>query len=399
MSQFASSSRSPALPDVLGLAEPPTPEAPPPELVVFSHLRWSWVWQRPQHLISRLAASHRVWFVEEPYVDLALDQPELRWSRDGAVTIVRLHVPGPERHLGFDTAGGELLGHHVAEAAGAATPHVWLYTPLALPAAELLSRRTLVFDVMDDLAAFKNASPALRARHQEAVATADVVFTGGRSLHLAVSELRRERTYLFPSGVETEHYASAITRRRVSGRPVAGYVGVIDERLDLDLVASLADRLPDWDIRMVGPVAKIDPADLPQRDNICYDGPVSYRQLPDTMAGFHVALMPFALNEATRSISPTKTLEYLAAGLPVVSTRIRDVVDDYGHVVHFADDADGFASGCREVLGTLDDAQRLARNRPLLEWHHWDRIAQRMNKILRTFSEWPAGFDELERTA
>jgi glycosyltransferase involved in cell wall biosynthesis len=117
------------------------------------------------------------------------------------------------------------------------------------------------------------------------------------------------------------------------------------------------------------------------------------------MAGFHVALMPFALNEATRSISPTKTLEYLAAGLPVVSTRIRDVVDDYGHVVHFADDADGFAAGCREVLGTLGDAQRLARNRPLLEWHHWDRIAQRMNGILRTTAERASSLGGLERTA
>jgi glycosyltransferase involved in cell wall biosynthesis len=367
--------------------------------VVFSHLRWSWVWQRPQHLISRLAASHRTWFVEEPYVDLAVDRPVMRWTRDGAVTIVRLHVPGPERHLGFDTAEGEMLASHIADAVGDAAPCVWLYTPLALPAAELLSPRTLVFDVMDDLAAFKHASPALRARHHQAVASADVVFTGGRSLHLGVSELRLEGTYLFPSGVETEHYASAVTRRRLDGRPVAGYVGVIDERLDLDLVAGLADRLPDWEICMVGPVAKIDPADLPQRDNIRYKGSVSYHQLPDAMAGFHVALMPFALNEATRSISPTKTLEYLAAGLPVVSTRIRDVVDDYGHVVHFADDADGFAAGCCEVLGTLGDAQRLARNRPLLEWHHWDRIAQRMNGILRTTLERSSGLGGLERTA
>ncbi|HZX54113.1 MAG TPA: glycosyltransferase, partial [Ilumatobacteraceae bacterium] len=164
-------------------------------------------------------------------------------------------------------------------------------------------------------------------------------------------------------------------------QPVAGYVGVIDERLDLDLIAAVADRLPMWCFMMVGPVAKIDPGQLPRRPNIQYMGPAAYEELPQVMAKFHVALMPFALNEATRSISPTKTLEYLAAGLRVVSTSVPDVVNDYGHLVHLADDADTFAESCVEAFDS-DDALFHARCKPILEWRHWDGIASRMGRII-----------------
>jgi hypothetical protein len=209
---------------------------------VLSHLRWTFVWQRPQQLVSRLAAGfERTWFVEEP-------EP--------------------------------------------------------------------VEGLMDDLAAFK--SPAgLVLRQRQALREAAVVFTGGRSLHRSVVERRATDVHCFPSGVEPEHYATAVTLRngkRGDGRPVAGYVGVIDERIDLDIVGGLATARADWEIMMVGPVLKVDPADLPQAPNITYTGPRRYAELPEVMAGFDVALMPFALNDATRSISPTKTLEYLAAG-------------------------------------------------------------------------------------
>jgi glycosyltransferase involved in cell wall biosynthesis len=211
---------------------------------------------------------------------------------------------------------------------------------------------------------------------------ADIVFTGGRSLHNSVIKRRPDNTYLFPSGVETEHYAHAMTLREPSDRPVAGYVGVIDERLDLDLLAAVADRLPTWCFMIVGPVAKIDEADLPRRHNIEYVGPASYEQLPEIMAKFHVALMPFACNEATRSISPTKTLEYLAAGLRVVSTSVPDVVNDYGHLVHIADDPDAFADACIEAFIDSDDALFHARCKPVLEWRHWNGIANRMGRIM-----------------
>jgi glycosyltransferase involved in cell wall biosynthesis len=221
----------------------------------------------------------------------------------------------------------------------------------------------------------------MRANQERLLAEADVVFTGGRSIHAGIAGRTDAPVHLFPSGVEPEHYAAARAHRAGRERPVAGYVGVVDERIDLELLAGLAERLPDWDVKMVGPVFKIDEADLPRAANLHYPGMQPYDALPEVMGGFDVALMPFALNEATRSISPTKTLEYLAAGLPVVSTRVPDVVAGYRGVVDLQDDADGFADACRRVLRDGIDA-RDAKVRPLLRLHHWDTIAARMQAHL-----------------
>ncbi|HEX2047396.1 MAG TPA: glycosyltransferase [Acidimicrobiales bacterium] len=349
---------------------------------MLSHLRWTFVWQRPQHIVSRLAASRPTWFVEEPVPVEGVTEPRLRTEQHGDVCRVWLEVPGPEGHVCFSdprAAGYEamlidLLGTDRDRTA-------WLYTPMALPLAEALEPKTLVYDVMDDLASFKGAPPELTLRQRRALKHADVVFTGGRSLHRSIVQRRPEGTHCFPSGVDPDHYAPAVGMRRSGPRRVAGYVGVIDERLDLELVAELAAALPDWRICMVGPVVKIDPAGLPRARNITYPGPARYGELPGVMAGFDVALMPFALNEATRSISPTKTLEYLAAGLPVVSTRVPDVVSDFGELVDLQDDAAGFADACRRVAEHCAEA-RAAKAEPTMHWHHWDTIAERMERLI-----------------
>ncbi len=256
-----------------------------------------------------------------------------------------------------------------------------MYTPLALPFVEKLDHSLLVYDVMDDLGAFAQASPTLRAAQSQTLRLADLVFTGGRSIDAGVRRRSVAPVHLFPSGVEPEHYEPARTMRTARDRPVAGYVGVIDERLDLELIRGLAERLPDWDIEMVGPIFKVHPKSLPQAPNLRYPGMQPYERLPDVMGGFDVALMPFALTEATRSISPTKTLEYLAAGLPVVSTRVPDVVSSFSEVVALRDDAAGFAAGCREVLGhSLQE--RDARMAPLMEERRWDTIAARMQGLM-----------------
>jgi glycosyltransferase involved in cell wall biosynthesis len=351
------------------------------ELVVLSHLRWVFVWQRPQHLISRLAVDRpRTWFIEEPLPgDVA--EPTLRTEEHGPVTRVWLEVPGPDRHIDFTADEASGYGAELAsllDDAGERT--VWLYTPLAFDLARSIGYDLLVYDSMDDLASFKGAPAGLRAAQKATLEEADVVFAGGRSLFWS---LRAERpdAHLLPSGVEPEHYAVERHPRPAGQPPVAGYVGVIDERIDLDLVAELAASLPEWEIRMVGPVVKIDAASLPAAPNITYPGPQRYEDLPHVMAGFDVALMPFALNEATKSISPTKTLEYLAAGLPVVSTRVPDVVADYGAVVHLADDGAGFAVACRAELRSDPDKRR-ATVEPLLRLHHWDAIADRMTAVM-----------------
>ena len=248
--------------------------------------------------------------------------------------------------------------------------------------AQALAPRLLVYDVMDDLAAFADAPPEMRLRMRRSLDVADVVFTGGRSLHRsAVAGRGHERTHLFPSGVECDHYARSRALRGPHVRPVAGYVGVLDECLDLQLLTELAAALPDWDLQMVGPTAKIDPASLPVAPNLQYLGMQPYQRLPEVMAGFDVALMPFALNEATRAISPTKTLEYLAAGLPVVSTAVPDVVADWGEVVHLAATGSEFAQACRHVL-SHSVAECDARVAPGRRRHEWDAIAAAMPDVL-----------------
>ncbi len=360
------------------------PSWPPSELVVFSHLLWDWVWQRPQHLISRLARSRqRTWFVEEP-LSTDVRSPRLVHEDVGPVIRVHLEVPGGKGRLDFGAPEAETYADEVAEllATGDSPIDAWLYTPMALPLAEALSPRLLVYDVMDDLASFSGAPRGLALLQRRALEQADVVFTGGRSLHRSVRALRSRDVHLFPSGVELAHYAASRTLRRAHPRPVAGYVGVVDERLNLALLGELAAALPDWDIEVVGPVAKIEADLLPKAPNLRYLGFQPYEKLPSVMARFDVALMPFALNEATRAISPTKTLEYLAAGLPVVSTRVPDVVADFGSVVHLADGAKEFAAACRHVVGH----SRAARDRqvaPIARRHEWDFIASEMDQLLR----------------
>ncbi len=358
------------------------------ELIVLSHLRWDWVWQRPQQLMSRLgkAPARTTWFVEEPLTPagVELTRNRLGTQQVDGLTRVWLEIPEQGRHVGFFD---EVMPDYIEQLPQLMGPPagervVWIYTPLALEAALALQPTTLVYDVMDDLAAFKDAAPELIVRQRQALRRADVVFAGGRSLHRSVVRQGREDAHLVPSGVSTEHYAAAGRHaKRDRERPVAGYVGVLDERLDLGLLADLAARLPQWDIHMIGPVCKIDPADLPQAPNISYLGQQSYEDLPGLMAELDVALMPFALNEATRSISPTKTLEYLACGLPVVSTRVPDVVADFTGVVDLQDDGDGFAAACGRLVGQAGRAPSPELKR-LLKRHHWDRIAVLMEKLV-----------------
>lgn len=353
------------------------------ELVVLSHLRWDWVWQRPQHLVSRLGSRCSTWYVEEPLTPSSgfTGPNRMNHTQVDGLNRAWLEIPEQGHHVGFfDDVLPDYI-EQLPELVGPPTGErvVWLYTPLALELALALQPTTLVYDVMDDLAAFKDAPPELVVRQRQALRRADVVFAGGRSLHRSMVRQGRADALLFPSGVEPEHYRTPTAEAHVPGqRPVAGYVGVLDERLDLGLIADLASALPEWEIRMYGPVAKIDPASLPQAPNISYEGYTCYANLPAAMAGLDVALMPFALNEATRSISPTKTLEYLAAGLPVVSTRVPDVVADFPGVVHLRDDGAGFASLCRN-LGQRDPSRApKPKTRELLKKYHWDAIAAQM---------------------
>jgi glycosyltransferase involved in cell wall biosynthesis len=267
----------------------------------------------------------------------------------------------------------------------------WFYTPMALPLLNELNPQLVVYDCMDELAAFRNPPKQLLQRENGLFKEADIVFTGGPSLFRAKQE-RHPNVHCFPSSVDVSHFSRALDRGlshpahdRIP-KPRLGYYGVIDERLDLGLIAQLADSHPEWQLMLVGPIVKIDKTDLPRRENIHYVGQQRYEELPRILAGWDICLLPFARNESTRFISPTKTLEYLAASLPVVSTDIADVVELYGGAVSIASTPEDFVSACEKSLGeSLDErSQKVKAAEHILSSGSWDKTAEKMQELLST---------------
>ena len=373
------------------------------DIVCFSHLRWDFVWQRPQHLLSRLSENARVFFVEEPVTNLDCYGEHLHhFEGRGAdnVRVVRLVQPATEhRWIGHGNPATqkvyESLLRGFLKQEGVVDPLLWFYTPMALPFAAVLPHEGTVYDVMDELSTFKNAPAGLLEQADSLLKRADLVFAGGPSLWRARVG-KNSNLHLFPSGVDEAHFERATQKNverpedlsDVSG-PVLGYFGVIDERMDLGLLEHLATQRPDWHIVMLGPIVKIDEADLPQAPNLHYLGMKAYEDLPDYLAHFDVALIPFALNEATEFLSPTKTLEYLAAGKPVVSTPLPDVVDLYGEVVRVGATPEAFLQEVEAALAEQSEAktQRDSRAQALLTRYSWDTIAAAMSRELEQLGQ------------
>lgn len=310
-------------------------DPPAPLLVCFSHLRWDFVWQRPQHLLSRAAKHYRVLVVEEPVVKPGARAHVDISHRPGGVTIAVPILPEGLGAAEAIRAQRDLMDTLLAREPEGGSCVFWYYTPMALAFSSHLDADLIIYDNMDELSAFRGASPELLALEEELFARADLVFTGGMSLYEA-KRGRHDSVHAFPSSIDFEHFSKARSGdaepKDQAGipRPRLGFFGVVDERMDVDLVGQAADLRPHWHFVMIGPVVKIDPATLPRRDNIHWMGGRKYQELPQYLSGWDVGFMPFALNEATRFISPTKTPEFLAAGVPVVSTPIADVVRPYG---------------------------------------------------------------------
>ncbi len=326
-------------------------------LICFSHLRWNFVFQRPQHLMSRFAETGRVIFWEEPEAALPEMEPALG-VRTCAETGVVVVTPSLPEALSADEREATLKSLLDSYLAGEQGPVVrWYYTPMMLPFSRHIESACTVYDCMDELANFRFAPAELLGLERELLASADVVFTGGYSLYEAKKGLH-PNIHPFPSSVDRAHFGRARAMDAAPDdqgslpRPRFGFYGVIDERMDLEMIAAVADAHPEWSIVMVGPVVKIDQADLPHRPNIHYLGGKTYDELPVYLGGWDVALMPFAINDSTKFISPTKTPEYLAGGKPVVSTPITDVIRHYGDLesVFIADGAEAFIKGCEQAL-------------------------------------------------
>jgi UDP-galactopyranose mutase len=373
-------------------AEHPVPDSDRPTLLCFSHLRWDFVFQRPQHLMSRFANDMTVVFWEEPIEIGEKETPMLRVRAAEENSNVRIVVP----HLpaGLDEEEREAALKRLLDAytAGLSRPIIaWYYTPMMLPFSRDLDASAVVFDAMDELSKFKFAPAKLLDLEQELIDRADLVFTGGSSLYEAKKD-RHDNVHCFPSSVDRAHFCKARARQFDPAdqedlpRPRLGFYGVIDERFDTELLDQMAAMRPNWSFVMVGPVVKIAEEDLPKRHNIHYLGPKTYDQLPAYLSGWDVALMPFAMNESTQFISPTKTPEYLAGGRPVVSTPIKDVVRHYGHLegVKIASTAQEFVEACEAALELSRNPESgwLAEADLMLSAASWDTTQARMAGLI-----------------
>lgn len=363
-----------------------------PDLICFSHLRWDFVFQRPNHFMSRAARDRRVLYVEEPLLaDGATPRLENQ-CRDG-VEVLTPHLPAGLDQAAQHAILRELLDD-LLDAERIEQPVLWYYTPMALAWTAHLDAAAVVYDCMDHLAGFRGAPADLLEQEARLIARADLLLTGGARLH-SLKRRDHANAHCFPSSVDAAHFRNA--RRSLSAPddqaaivgPRVGYAGVIDERLDLSLIGALAEAQPDWSIVLVGPIAKIDEADIPAGRNIHRLGMKGYGELPAYLSGWDAALMPFAHNEATAYISPTKTPEYLAAGLPVASTSIHDVVEPYGRLglVEIGDSTDGFIEAARRAMATDRDALRAEADAFLAErsWDRtWAQIADLLERAVRT---------------
>ena len=359
-------------------------------LLCFSHLRWNFVYQRPQHLMTRFASTQPIFFFEEPVFE-AIETPRLnRATPADNITILTPVLPvNIDEQQKSDTQRNLLDAFLACEHL---MPSIrWYYTPMSLAFSEHIDVDTVVYDCMDELSAFRGAPASLVDCETSLLARADVVFTGGFSLYEAKRRLHAN-VHAFPSSVDASHFRQAradwggdVPDQAAIPTPRLGFFGVLDERFDLDLLSALADARPDWNFVLIGPVVKIDPSALPRRLNLHYLGQKSYEELPRYLAGWDVALMPFARNESTRFISPTKTPEYLAGGRMVVSTPIPDVVASYGDtgVVKIADGAEAFEAAIEEALRESAEAdKRFARCDAAIEHESWDNIASSMTHAI-----------------
>lgn len=360
-------------------------------LLVFSHLRWNFVFQRPQHLISRWARDCQVFFWEEPLFDADDCFVEVQ-EREALLRVVVPHLPRGLSDLQVSKMLVSMLDELIADF-DIADYVLWYYTPLAMEFTRHLQPEAIIYDCMDELSAFRGAPPGLTAAEAELFAKADLVFTGGSSLYQS-KKTKHHSVHCFPSSIDREFFARARllatdpADQAPISQPRLGYSGVIDERLDMNLLADLSDARPDWNVVMIGPVVKVSQSELPQRPNIHYLGPKPYAELPSYLAGWQVGLLPFARNESTRFISPTKTPEYLAAGLPVVSTPIADVVNPYGTkgLVEIADTVEQFVVSVENAIAMRNSSTRLAKVDKFIGEMSWDKTWEGMSRLVKAVS-------------
>ena len=355
------------------------------DLICFSHLRWNFVFQRPQHLLSRFAQHIRVFVFEEPIFHNGPDKLQIEES-DKNVWVVVPHLQQGLSKEQVVVRQTEMVSSLLSIME--INKYIcWYYTPMSLPFSNHLTPQLTIYDCMDELSAFKFAPVELKLLEKELLKKADLVFTGGYSIYEAKKNAHKN-IYPFPSSIDKDHFAQARNIEKDPAdqksipHPRFGFYGVIDERLDIELIGEVAAAKPEWQFIIIGPVVKIDPALLPKHANIHYLGGKNYKELPKYLAGWDVAMIPFAINESTKYISPTKTPEYLAAGKPVISAPIKDVIAPYGEnkLVKIAANAKQFIRHGEAILKRKNSRQWLVKVDAFLAGISWDKTWSQMAK-------------------
>lgn len=357
-------------------------------LLCFSHLRWDFVYQRPQHLMSRFKNFYTVYFIEEPVYHNVADCYCVQSTKEG-VTVVKPYLNESNKTNNYTERLKIIIDLFIQEQK-IKNFISWYYSPMAMLFTAHLQPRLIIYDCMDELSAFRFAPPELKEAENNLLQRSDVVFTGGHSLYEAKKHLHHN-IYSFPSSIDKEHFYTA--RNVVNDpsdqqnipHPRFGFFGVIDERFDIDLMKRVADAKPGWQFIFIGPIVKINKDVLPQNNNIHYLGGKTYNELPQYISGWDVALIPFAINESTKFISPTKTPEYLAAGKPVISTAIEDVVHPYGdeQLVHIVHNTDEFIAAATAELKNHSKENWLKKSDAFLANNSWNATWQNMFNIIQ----------------
>ena len=358
------------------------------DIVCLSHLRWNFVYQRPQHLLTRFAKKSRVFIWEEPIYDATCSYYDIIQQPDENIWIVVPHLERGTSEAETILAQKSLLNDLMASL-NINNYLLWYYSPMALDFTDHLKGQVVVYDCMDELSNFKFASPRLKSNEARLFKMADIVFTGGHHLY-AAKKHQHHNIHPFPSSIDKAHFFQARKSlpqpadQKNIAFPRIGFYGVVDERFNLQLLQEVASAMPQWQMVILGPVVKIDPAILPKNSNIHYLGGKDYKELPRYLAGWDIAMMPFAINESTTFISPTKTPEYLAGGKPVISSSIRDVVVPYGeqNLVHIADTAEDFIKAAKAILATKNNEEWLRKTDAFLADISWDKTWDKMNMLI-----------------
>lgn len=356
------------------------------DLIVFSHLRWEFVFQRPQHLISRFAKDRKVLFVEELIQFSETDKETANIITPSQnITVIQPKIPYESMSTDVIPIVKEQIKKNELQ-----NTVLWFYAPMYSDVIGHIPHTLVIFDCMDELAAFKNAPAALIEKESFLLSKADIVFTGGKSLYESKKK-KHHNVYCFPSSVDQKHFAKALSDETpvpediaAIKKPIVGYYGVIDERIDIPLLKGIAEMKKDISFVMIGPIVKIQESDLPKRDNIFYLGGKKYDELPQYLKAIDITMMPFALNESTKFISPTKTLEYMAAYKPIISTPIYDVVRDYKKQVSIVNTIEEFSEAIDHYLDESEEDKNIREKhqKEILNKTSWDNTYNEMLKII-----------------